>query len=157
VNTEALIKFSKDLRGFKTMVRKMIAIGKSIEEIHFHFPKVTQEDLNTFLANEELDAIKNRQAWGKAMRELDLRGKNTNHLPVQLLSRLHTRYKFSDNYNNDHQTKNIVNTQVLVKFNKDLSNFKTMVRKMIFKGKSFEETLPLSEGYARGSQYFPGQ
>jgi hypothetical protein len=91
------------------------------------------------------------------LNEMDLQGKNKKYLRVQLLSRLHTRYKFSDNYNNDHQTKNIVNTQVLVKFNKDLSNFKTMVRKMIFKGKSFEETLPLSEGYARGSQYFPGQ
>jgi hypothetical protein len=47
------------------MARKMIAIGKSFEEIHFHFLKVIEEGLNIFLANQELDATKNRWTWGE--------------------------------------------------------------------------------------------
>jgi hypothetical protein len=75
------------------------------------------------------------------LNETDLRGKNKNHLRVQLLARLHERYLFPPDYRNDHQTTNIVNTQALIKFNKDLSGFKTMVRKMIAKGKNFQEVL----------------
>jgi uncharacterized protein YfbU (UPF0304 family) len=72
VNTAALAKFSKALSSFKTMVRGMISEGDGFEEIHRHFPRVTEEDLKVFLANEELEATKTLQAWGKKMREQNI-------------------------------------------------------------------------------------
>ncbi|KAK1613293.1 hypothetical protein QYE76_036966 [Lolium multiflorum] len=72
----ALVKFTKHLSSYKYMVRKLIANGKGFEEVHSAFPHVTQADFDAFLANEELQATKNRKVWGKEMRELNIGNHN---------------------------------------------------------------------------------
>ncbi|KAK1603656.1 hypothetical protein QYE76_027329 [Lolium multiflorum] len=61
---------------YKYMVRKLIAEGKGFEEVHSAFPHVTQADFDAFVANEELQATKNRKLWGKEMRELNIGNHN---------------------------------------------------------------------------------
>lgn len=73
------------------------------------------------------------------LNETNLRGKNKAHLRVQLLARLHERYKFLGDFSSTHETENIVNSQALLKFTKHLSSYKYMVRKIIAEGKCFEE------------------
>ncbi|KAK1614363.1 hypothetical protein QYE76_019880 [Lolium multiflorum] len=76
VNSQALLKFTKHLSSYKYMVRKLIAEGKGFEEVHSAFPHVTQADFDAFVANEELQATKNRKLWGKEMRELNIGNHN---------------------------------------------------------------------------------
>ncbi|KAK1692050.1 hypothetical protein QYE76_008747 [Lolium multiflorum] len=76
VNSQALLKFTKHLSSYKYMVRKMIADGKGFEEVHSAFPHVSQADFDAFVANEELQATKNRKLWGKEMRELNIGNHN---------------------------------------------------------------------------------
>ncbi|KAK1666298.1 hypothetical protein QYE76_054457 [Lolium multiflorum] len=64
------------IASYKYMVRKLIAEGKGFEEVHSSFPHVTQADFDAFLANEELQATKNRKLWGKEMRELNIGNHN---------------------------------------------------------------------------------
>ena len=52
VNKLGLSKFSKNLSGYKTMLRGMIGDDKSWEEIHRHFPRMTPEQYHKFLENE---------------------------------------------------------------------------------------------------------
>ena len=54
------------------MVRERIAKGAGFTEIHGHFPKVTQEDFEAFLANEELEYTKKQCQWGKDMRDMNI-------------------------------------------------------------------------------------
>ncbi|KAK1651295.1 hypothetical protein QYE76_069100 [Lolium multiflorum] len=72
----ALLKFTKHLSSYKYMVRKLIAEGKGFEEVHSAFPHVSQADFDAFVANEELQATKNRKLWGKEMRELNIGNHN---------------------------------------------------------------------------------
>ncbi|KAK1663854.1 hypothetical protein QYE76_052013 [Lolium multiflorum] len=72
----ALLKFTKHLSSYKYMVRKLIAKGKGFEEVHSAFPHVSQADFDAFVANEELQATKNRKLWGKEMRELNIGNHN---------------------------------------------------------------------------------
>ncbi|KAK1697981.1 hypothetical protein QYE76_014678 [Lolium multiflorum] len=76
VNSQALLKFTKHLSSYKYMVRKLIAEGKGFEEVHSAFPHVSQADFDAFVANEELQATKNRKLWGKEMRELNIGNHN---------------------------------------------------------------------------------
>ncbi|KAK1604963.1 hypothetical protein QYE76_028636 [Lolium multiflorum] len=76
VNSQALLKFTKHLSSYKYMVWKMIADGKGFEEVHSAFPHVSQADFDAFVANEELQATKNRKLWGKEMRELNIGNHN---------------------------------------------------------------------------------
>ncbi|KAK1605587.1 hypothetical protein QYE76_029260 [Lolium multiflorum] len=76
VNSQALLKFTKHLSSYKYMVRKLIADGKGFEEVHSAFPHVSQADFDAFVANEELQATKNRKLWGKEMRELNIGNHN---------------------------------------------------------------------------------
>ena len=64
MNTHAITKFSKALSGYKTQVRGMIKDGATSAEIREHYPKITEEDLDVFLANEELEATKKSREWG---------------------------------------------------------------------------------------------
>ncbi|KAK1652842.1 hypothetical protein QYE76_070647 [Lolium multiflorum] len=50
--------------------------GKGFEEVHSAFPHVSQADFDAFVANEELQATKNRKLWGKEMRELNIGNHN---------------------------------------------------------------------------------
>ncbi|KAK1602665.1 hypothetical protein QYE76_037218 [Lolium multiflorum] len=76
VNSQALLKFTKHLSSYKYMVRKLIAEGKGFEEVHSAFPHVSQADFDAFVANEELQATKNRKLWVKEMRELNIGNHN---------------------------------------------------------------------------------
>ncbi|KAK1691934.1 hypothetical protein QYE76_008631 [Lolium multiflorum] len=76
VNSQALLKFTKHLSSYKYMVRKLIAEGKGFEEVHSAFPHVTQADFDAFVANEELQATKNRKLWGMEMRDLNIGNHN---------------------------------------------------------------------------------
>jgi hypothetical protein len=69
--------------------------------------------------------------------ETNLRSKD--HLRVQLISRLHTRYEFPPKYRNQDLKKNIVNKYALTRFTKHLSSYKTMLREMIADHEPFEE------------------
>ena len=72
VNTHALVKFTKALSGFKTMVRQKIGKGAGYAEIHDHFLKVTETDFDAFLANEELEYTKKQRKWGRDMKGLNI-------------------------------------------------------------------------------------
>jgi hypothetical protein len=53
VNTVALGKMSKAQSASKTRLRAMIAIGGSFEEVHKHYPQISEEQFKKFLANEK--------------------------------------------------------------------------------------------------------
>ena len=74
VNERALSKFSTNLSGYKTMLRGMIGNNESWEEIHRHFPRMTLEEYNKFLDNEQLEYTKQQTAWGR-----ELADKNIGH------------------------------------------------------------------------------
>ena len=74
VNKTALAKFSKNLSGYKTMLRGFIGDNETWETIHYHFPRMTPEDYKKFLENEELEFTKRQSAWGK-----NLADKNIGH------------------------------------------------------------------------------
>ena len=65
--------------------------------------------------------------------------KSTEPLEKQLIQKLHSRYRFPAPYNDLDIRKNIVNTCALGKICKGLNSWKYRVRKMLDKGKSFEE------------------
>jgi hypothetical protein len=74
VNRYALTRFTKHLSSYKTMLREMIADREPFEEVHCHFPWMTEEDFKVFLANEADDFTKTQSKWGK-----DLAEKNIGH------------------------------------------------------------------------------
>ncbi|KAK1660477.1 hypothetical protein QYE76_048636 [Lolium multiflorum] len=74
VNRRALSKFSKNLSGYKTMLRGMLGDNETWEEIQRHFPRMTLEQYNKFLENEELEYTKRQSTWGK-----ELADKNIGH------------------------------------------------------------------------------
>jgi hypothetical protein len=74
VNRYALTRFTKHLSSYKTMLRDMIADHEPFEEVHRHFPQMTEEDFKVFLANEANDFTKAQSKWGK-----DLAEKNIGH------------------------------------------------------------------------------
>ncbi|KAK1609673.1 hypothetical protein QYE76_033346 [Lolium multiflorum] len=74
VNRRALSKFSKNLSGYKTMLRGMLGNNETWEEIQRHFPRMTLEQYNKFLENEELEYTKRQSTWGK-----ELADKNIGH------------------------------------------------------------------------------
>jgi hypothetical protein len=74
VNRYALTRFTKHLSSYKTMLRDMIADHESFEQVHRHFPWMTEEDFKVFLANEADDFTKAQSKWGK-----DLAEKNIGH------------------------------------------------------------------------------
>jgi hypothetical protein len=71
VNTQALGKFTKALSSYKTMVRAMLKDNKTFEQIQGRFPRISEEDFEIFLNNEELESTKAASGWG-----LDMRGRN---------------------------------------------------------------------------------
>ena len=71
VNTQALGKFTKALSSYKTMVRAMLKVNKTFEQIQGRFPRISEEDFEIFLNNEELESTKAASGWG-----LDMRGRN---------------------------------------------------------------------------------
>ncbi|KAK1678840.1 hypothetical protein QYE76_039688 [Lolium multiflorum] len=73
VNRRALSKFSKNLSGYKTMLRGMLGDNETWEEIQRHFPRMTLEQYNKFLEN-ELEYTKRQSTWGK-----ELADKNIGH------------------------------------------------------------------------------
>jgi hypothetical protein len=74
VNRYALTRFTEHLSSYKTMLRDMIADHEPFEEVHRHFPQMTEEDFKVFLANEDDDFTKAQSKWGK-----DLTEKNIGH------------------------------------------------------------------------------
>ena len=50
----------------------MIKDGTTSAEIREHYPKITKEDLDVFLANEELEATKKNKEWGVNMKALNI-------------------------------------------------------------------------------------
>jgi hypothetical protein len=56
-----------------------------------------------------------------------------------LISKLHKRYTFSYPHNNQHLTKNQVNTHALGNFSRDLSSWKMWVQKMMDKGDDYSK------------------
>ena len=72
VNERALSKFSTNLSGYKTMLRGMIGNNESWEEIHRHFPRMTPEQYQKFLENEQLDFTKQQTAWGRSLAEKNI-------------------------------------------------------------------------------------
>ena len=72
VNRLALSRFTKNLSGYKTMLRGMIGDNESFEEIKRHFPRITPEDYKLFLQNEELEYTKSQSTWGKELAEKNI-------------------------------------------------------------------------------------
>ena len=72
-----------------------------------------------------------------SLNEASIRKKEKKHLRVQLLARLHARYQFPSEFDNEDLTGNIVNTFALTRFTKALSGFKTLVRSMLKEGADF--------------------
>jgi hypothetical protein len=65
VNRYALTRCTKHLSSYKTMLREMIADHEHFEEVHRHFPRMTEEDFKVFLANEADDFTKAQRKWGE--------------------------------------------------------------------------------------------
>jgi hypothetical protein len=74
VNRRAVSKFTKNLSGYKTMLRGMLGDNETWTEIQRHFPRMTLEQYNKFLENEELEYTKRQSTWGK-----ELADKNIGH------------------------------------------------------------------------------
>ena len=72
VNSQALLKFTKHLSGYKRMVRAMVKDGKDLSQIQAHFPKVTAQELKHLIDSDELLATKKRREWGQEMRDLNI-------------------------------------------------------------------------------------
>jgi hypothetical protein len=53
VNTVALGKMSKAQSASKTRLRVMIVVGGSFEEVHKHYPHISEDQFKTFLAHEK--------------------------------------------------------------------------------------------------------
>jgi hypothetical protein len=53
VNTVALGKMSKALSAWKTRLWAMIATGGGFEEVHKHYPQISEDQFKTFLANKK--------------------------------------------------------------------------------------------------------
>ncbi|KAK1653400.1 hypothetical protein QYE76_071205 [Lolium multiflorum] len=80
VNRRALSKFSKNLSGYKTMLRGMLGNNETWEEIHRHFPRMTLEQYNKFLENEELEYTKRQSTWGKELADKNIGPDTTREL-----------------------------------------------------------------------------
>lgn len=62
VNKFALGRFTRNLSGYKTMLRGMIADDEPWEEIKRYFPRLTPKDYTRFLENEDLAYTKDQLA-----------------------------------------------------------------------------------------------
>jgi len=58
---------------------------------------------------------------------------------TRLLEKLHKRYNFPEDYNNLHLKTNLVNRKALGKFSRDLSSWKSRVRRLVDENKSYTE------------------
>ena len=72
MNKFALGRFTRNLSGYKTMLRGMIADDEPWEEIKRHFSRLTPEDYTRFLENEELAYTKDQSSWGKELAEKNI-------------------------------------------------------------------------------------
>jgi hypothetical protein len=75
-----------------------------------------------------------------SINETMLRDPSRHHLQTLLIMKLHKRYRFPKDYNDETDlTTNLVNTKSLTKFTKALSSWKSRLREMICYGKDFSE------------------
>jgi hypothetical protein len=72
--------------------------------------------------------------------ETMLRDPSRHHLQTLIITKLHKRYRFPKDYNDETDLNgNLVNTKALTKFTKALSSWKSRLRELILDGKDFSE------------------